>query len=195
MMEDKDIHKILAKEQTEDVSVPSWSAMAPKVKRQNFFILGFKHINIYNVSLLFVVIASLCFVDFNTDNSQIDVQQEKISTSTKNEVENKTVDITSQPSEPLKEEKEQKQELIQAVVKEYNSLTPTEPANIKNEVPIQEPEIIINDTIVKETKETVPEKTESSKPKYTAKTTFVFETDTVLDVDTIVVDKKRKRRD
>ena len=193
-MSDNKIKDILAQDDNREISTPPWSSVSMTVRTQNFFSFGLMHFNIYTLSILLALIGTAGYFGFshkpvkNIDKEIIPIVQENINTPTKTTPTEKT-SIPLQEATPKIAEspKELKVPAIPIVEKGAEKIqTPEKEPEVK--------EIIKNNIGIDSLKSLKKESPTPIKEAVKGKTFYVFETDTVIEVDTLVVDKKVKNR-
>jgi hypothetical protein len=198
-LSDKKIKDILGSD-NEPITAPNWEAFAGSVKRQNFMQFGLRHVNIYSTSILAVICCGLAFfvfTYFNPTTQSVGNKKQMIEktiqkpsvdlTNTVNEAKEATVSDATNSAEIMSIEKEVKQQ--KKVANEQPEVQTRLEKNIEPEATAE--------IIPEVSEETITENFETPKiPKqtYKGKTVIVYETDTVIEIDTIVIDKKFKKR-
>ena len=188
--EDTYIKKKIDQDSNSEISVPSWETMSFSVKKQNFFSFGFRHLNIYLIILASCVISLGVwgYSLFNQSNStetihpieneyiieesNIETKPETIDSIYTDIIENHTIEVSVPP-----------------IQTKTNIVEPQQTAHKKDTLlkyPNQEaaPPFIMP----------IEDSTISKKTATKGKTIIVFETDTVIKYDTLMVDKRRRFR-
>ncbi|MBK8808454.1 MAG: hypothetical protein IPO21_18215 [Bacteroidales bacterium] len=198
-LDDKIIKNILASD-SEPITVPAWNSFSATVKKNNFMQFGFRHLNIYTVSVLALFCIGLAYFGF----SNSDAVAEGVQTTAQ------PIEQTIQkPSVNVENTANQTTDAIQPETKSIEKAEPTaietNKAKDYTDAPTNEPKHVEKIEAEKPASETAPVVMEQAKnettvnattPKQThkGKTVIVFETDTVVEIDTLVVDKKIKKR-
>lgn len=187
---DKKIKHILSEKDDGQVTVPSWTDLSVGVRKQNFLSFGLTHVNIYTVSILILIIAFAGYFYNETHiYSQNKIESEKnnfVDTSaSRKDINKKTIIIeggdNSEAGVVLPSEN--------ASAKKMQTPHKTlihEPDN--NSILQEQSDYELVDSVQKE--KIVP----VSKPVVKGKTVIVYQTDTVVEFDTLVVDKKIRNR-
>lgn len=190
---DKKIHNILAEASEErKPAVPAWDSMSGAVVKQNFLTAGFFHFNIYNlVAAVLFVSTPVTYYAFHTESAFVQP-------SVPVEVVEGIVEIEATPTvieKPLSDEGTVPEPLpsTSTLIEEPRIKAISSRAEEVQEVVTIEAEVVPTTEI----QESVEENTiiaTPAPPRREAKKIIVFETDTVQLYDTLVKEKKRRRR-
>ncbi len=194
--EDKHIKDILSNASLKEVSVPAWSKMSGSVRKQNFLTFGLTHFNIYLLSILLVFLFfGLCtFINFNKDvtietqNTNQYKHQTPLNNTTNTIFIDADTSVLIEQDDNINNIQHTEKQNVNAHVKSTKKVEKVKVDNVKH----------IENTNINESIETSQqsapelETKEVEKPK--GKTIIVYETDTVINYDTLFLDKKKKRR-
>lgn len=199
-LSDKKIKDILNSD-TEEITVPAWDSFAGNVRKQNFMQFGLRHFNIYSI-IIFAFLGSgltyLAISNLNTNSNTIDeplieniIQTpiEDLSNTIDESTQLTKVDATKDVEVKSVEKKENKEILPIKTSIERPKEQPKIEENVEPEEIVDNTPVILEDSI----NENI-DTPEIARPTYKGKTVILFETDTVIEFDTVVVDKKIKKR-
>lgn len=204
-MDDNKIRNILSKDDDNTISVPAWSEINMTVRKNNFFSFGLRHFNIYTTAIVLLLAASVSLYLLNSNSNTLAnenvVEGNKYETKFhapkgNDELKNTAITVDTLGEKKIESEKPLQKDMRAAGHNEIKNTRHKE-----NTIPVSnEISNIALDTVsttleVDSIAEQLvqPEKIETEDvPK--GKTIFVFETDTVIEYDTLMVDKKKKKR-
>lgn len=189
-LNDNDIRRILGEEPRQEKSpaIPEWNSISQGVRKQNFFRFGLRHLNIYYALLLFSV--------SSTAATYWSMPYWKTETAT---VAKPAVIVPEQTiPEPVEEIAEEEIPILpEKIIEPEKEPAPKKKAIVTPKpvaLPTPEPVSLVEpvaDSMPTEKKVEQPVMRPKPKP---AKKIFVFETDTVVEYDTLVINKKTRRR-
>lgn len=218
---DDNIRSVLASNKEEaTVSAPGWNTISSNVRKQNFFKFGLAHLNIYMLAAVFFISGGTIFyastkkvsdphqtqnietnhkleqeLNNNADKSNLETSQTII-------IEEGTLEAEdylnlSSPEDNSSSSKDENTSLPLTQAKQNTATSPKSKKNIeKVNATSSQPEIGEEENNIDEVLSTEEEKTTTQpyKKQISGTKKIIFATDTVVEVDTVTVTKKKRRR-
>jgi len=194
--DDDDIRRILSDEDRREASptVPSWKQMSAGVRKQNFLTFGFLHLNIYYALLLltFSGTAGTYFImpyfSKGSTHSKKDTRIEQTIVLPETADQSSTIRVPAEPEQKTIDDQINITEITEPIPKKR---LPKQQKSQRFPEPKREvTEVVLTDSV----KEPIP-KADVVLSRRKARKIIVFETDTVVKYDTLVVNKKTRKRD